>query len=390
MIYVPSSPSESINTMYQTDRRKQTLLLEGNQLTSEDILMEWKLLEEKELADKSRGMKFRLELFRFLADWFNDSEEMTVQTSGSTGEPKIIRVRKSHMMNSAIATCYQLRLAPGDRVLLCMSLQFIAAKMMVVRSLVAGLDLHLVPPSGYPLKDTDVHFRFAAMVPMQIHNSLQVSLERERLERIAVLLVGGSAVDPKLEKALQAFPNPVFATYGMAETLSHIALRRINGPEASEYFTLLPSVKVFLSEDQCLIIDAPLVCDHRLYTSDHAEMRGDGSFRILGRIDNVINTGGIKVQTETLEAFLSDFIDLPFAISSLPDEKFGEIIVLAVEGILDDALLTQTLHAENLPAHQFPKQIISLDRLPRTESGKVNRVTLRKLLQSNTLNLNTV
>jgi O-succinylbenzoic acid--CoA ligase len=294
------------------------------------------------------------------------------------------------MMNSAIATCYQLRLEPGDRVLLCMSLQFIAGKMMVVRSLVAGLDLHLVPPSGYPLKDTNIHFRFAAMVPMQIHNSLQVSLERERLERIAVLLVGGSAVDPKLEKALQVFPNPVFATYGMAETLSHIALRRINGPEASDYFTLLPAVKVFLSEDQCLIIDAPMVSDQRLYTSDHAEMRGDGSFRILGRIDNVINTGGIKVQTETLEAFLSDFIDLPFAISSLPDEKFGEIIVLAVEGILDDALLTQTLHAENLPAHQFPKQIISLDRLPRTESGKVNRTALRKLLQSNTLNLNTV
>ena len=376
--------------MYQTDRRKQTLLLEGIPLTSEDILMEWKLLEERDLADKSQDMKFRLELFRFLADWFNDSEEMTVQTSGSTGEPKLIRVRKSHMMNSAIATCYQLRLAPGDRVLLCMSLQFIAGKMMVVRSLVAGLDLHLVPPSGFPLKDTNVHFRFAAMVPMQIYNSLQVSLERERLERIAVLLVGGSAVDPKLETALKAFPNPVYASYGMAETLSHIALRRINGPEASDYFTLLPAVKVFLSEDQCLIIDAPMVSDHRLYTNDHAEMRGDGSFRILGRIDNVINTGGIKVQAETLEAFLSDFIDLPFAISSLPDEKFGEIIVLAVEGILDDALLTQTLHAENLPAHQFPKQIISLDRLPRTESGKVNRIALRNLLQSNTLNLNTV
>ena len=376
--------------MYQTDRRKQTLLLEGIPLTSEDILMEWKLLEERDLADKSQDMKFRLELFRFLADWFNDSEEMTVQTSGSTGEPKLIRVRKSHMMNSAIATCYQLRLAPGDRVLLCMSLQFIAGKMMVVRSLVAGLDLYLVPPSGYPLKDTNVHFRFAAMVPMQIYNSLQVSLERERLERIAVLLVGGSAVDPKLETALKAFPNPVFASYGMAETLSHIALRRINGPEASDYFTLLPAVKVFLSEDQCLIIDAPMVSDHRLYTNDHAEMRGDGSFRILGRIDNVINTGGIKVQAETLEAFLSDFIDLPFAISSLPDEKFGEIIVLAVEGILDDALLTQTLHAENLPAHLFPKQIISLDRLPRTESGKVNRIALRNLLQSNTLNLNTV
>jgi len=378
--------------MYQTDRRKQTMLLEGILLTPEDILMEWKLMEDKTLAtsDNLNELKFRLELFRFLADWFNDSEEMTVQTSGSTGEPKLIRVQKSQMMNSACATCYQLRLAPGDRVLLCMSLQFIAGKMMVIRALVAGLDLHLTAPSGYPLKDTNVHFRFAAMVPMQIYNSLQVSLERERLEQISVLLIGGSAVDPKLETALKSFPNPVYASYGMAETLSHIALRRINGPEASEYYTPLPSVKVFLSAENCLVIDAPLVSDHRLYTNDHADMLGDGSFRILGRIDNVINTGGIKVQTEALEAFLSDFIDLPFAISSLPDEKFGEIIVLVVEGILDDALLTQTLHAENLPAHQFPKQIISLDRLPRTESGKINRTAVRQLLQSNTLNLNTV
>ncbi|MCX6308276.1 MAG: AMP-binding protein [Bacteroidia bacterium] len=378
--------------MYQTDRRKQTLLLEGSLLSPSAALLEWKTLEDKALipSENTQESKFRLELFRFLADWFNDSEEMTVQTSGSTGEPKRIRVRKSQMMNSACATCYQLRLAPGDRILLCMSLQCIAGKMMVVRSLVAGLDLHLVPPSGYPLKDTNLKFRFAAMVPMQIYNSLQVSLERERLQNIAVLLVGGSAVDPKLETAMQAFPNSVYASYGMAETLSHIALRRINGPEASEYFTPLPSVTVFLSEEHCLNIDAPLVCDHRLYTTDQAEMLGDGSFRILGRIDNVINTGGIKVQIETLEAFLSDYIDLPFAVSSLPDEKFGEIIVLAVEGILDDALLTQTLHAENLPAHQFPKQIITLDRLPRTESGKINRTALREMLRSNTLNLNTI
>lgn len=378
--------------MYQTDRRKQTLLLEGKTLSPSGILMEWKLLEEKPLnpSENTQEKKFRLELFRFLADWFNDAEEMAVQTSGSSGEPKLIRVRKTQMMNSACATCYQLRLTPGDRILLCMSLQFIAAKMMVVRALVAGLNLHLVAPSGYPLKDTNLKFRFAAMVPMQIYNSMQVALERERLQQIAVLLVGGSAVDPKLEADLQAFPNPVYASYGMAETLSHIALRRINGPEASDYFTPLPSVSVFLSEEQCLIIDAPLVCEHRIYTSDKAEMRGDGSFRILGRTDNVINTGGIKVQIETLESFLSDFIDLPFAISSLPDEKFGEIIVLAVEGILDDALLTQTLHSENLPAHQFPKQIITLDRLPRTESGKINRAVLRDMLQSNTLKLNTI
>jgi o-succinylbenzoate---CoA ligase len=369
--------------MYQTDRKQQTILIEGKRLSPEDIRMQWKMLEDKKAAHAalSADDRFRLDLMHFLVDWFNDSEEMTVCTSGSTGAPKPMRVKKMQMMNSACTTCFHLRLQPGDKALLCMSLHFIAGKMMVVRALVAGLDLYPVIPSGYPLQNTGKTFRFAAMVPMQIFNSLQISLERERLQRIGALLVGGGAVDPKLEVALQHFPNPIYASYGMTETLSHIALRRINGTDASLHFTPLPSVTLSLSDEDCLIIDAPLVSDHRLYTNDIAEIFPDGSFCILGRKDNVINTGGIKVQAETLESFLRDFIDVPFVISSLPDEKFGEIIVLVVEQPIDEALLTQTLHAENLPAHQMPKHIWYIQNLPRTDSGKINRSELQKILR---------
>lgn len=347
--------------------------MEGIRYSKAELLQEWKLLES------SSSNPFRLELFRFLADWFNDSEEMTVQTSGSTGHPKSLRVLKTQMMNSACATCFYLRLQPMDKTLLCMSLNFIAGKMMVIRALVAGLDLYLSAPTGYPLQSTNTTFRFAAMVPLQLFNSLQVSIERERLRRINILLIGGGALDARLETTLQDFPHAIYASYGMSETLSHIALRRVNGPEATSWFTPMPSVHLALSTDQCLIVDAPLVSKERLYTNDIAELLADGRFRILGRKDNVINTGGIKVQAEVLESFLSDFMDVPFAITSCADEKFGEIIVLVVEEPIDEALLMQTLHAENLPAHQMPKEILQRT-LPRTESGKINRAALRNLI----------
>jgi o-succinylbenzoate---CoA ligase len=373
--------------MYQFDRSKQVLRLEGKLFTPAEIQMEWKRIEElaastERTTPHCAQIHCRLELFSFLVDWFNDSEEMTVQTSGSTGEPKPIRVRKSQMMDSARSTCELLSLKPRDSALLCVSISFIAGKMMVVRALVADLDLYLVLPNGYPLQHADRNYRFAAMVPMQIFNSLQIAEEREHLRRIGVVLIGGGSISSKLENALVDFPNAIYATYGMAETLSHIALRRINGSEASEYYTPLPNTKISLNEDGCLIIDAPMVNDYLLITNDRAEIRADGTFRILGRQDNVIITGGMKVQAEVLEEFLNDFIDQPFAVTSIPDDKFGEIIVLAVEGSINEALLAQTLHAENLPSHQFPKKIVQLEVLPRTESGKINRSELRQKVLS--------
>lgn len=371
--------------MYQTDRLKQILYLEGKAYLPDEIIFEWKRVEELALqTEKSTPhcsqIQSRLELFTFLKDWFNESEVMTVFTSGSTGAPKPIRVRKRQMIDSAISTCSLLDLKQGDKALLCLSVGFIAGKMMVIRALVAGLDLYPVLPNGYPLQYATRDYDFSAMVPMQLFNSLQLEDERDRLRKIGKLLIGGGPVSAKLEHALRDYPNPIYATYGMAETLSHVALRRINGAQASEYYTPLPNVRIKLNEDSCLIIDAPMVNDFLLITNDRAEIRPDGTFRILGRQDNVINTGGIKVQAESLEAFLSDFVEVPFAISSIPDDKFGEIVVLVVEGNIDAPLLNQTLHAENVPSHEFPKHIISLKALPRTDSGKVNRAALREKL----------
>ena len=216
-------------------------------------------------------------LEEFLEEWNTPSPYVHVQTSGSTGRPKPMLVEKRRMRASARITCDFLGLKPGDTALLCMSLDYIAGKMMVVRSLERGLKLITVEPSGHPLANSPLStlhspLDFAAMVPMQVYNSLQVPEERECLRQIRHLIIGGGAIDEAMEVVLKDFPNAVWSTYGMTETLSHIALRRLNGPEASEWYTPFSSVKVSLNEEHCLVIDAPEVCAEPLVTNDIAEL----------------------------------------------------------------------------------------------------------------------
>ena len=313
-------------------------------------------------------------MFLFLCDWFSTSSfSLKVKTSGSTGAPKEILVEKERMMQSAGLTCSFLGLQEGDTALLCMPLDYIAGKMVVVRALVAGLDLYPVPPSGNPLKDIGISFDFAAMIPLQVYNSLQSSEERKRLSKIKNLIIGGGAIDPLLENEIKPFSHNIYSTYGMTETLSHIALRKLNGDGASEYYKSFSSVSLSLSEDNALIIDAPLVAKERLYTNDIAEIKEDGSFRIIGRVDNIINSGGVKIQAEEVERLLKPYIYMSFAISSLSDAKFGEIVVLVVEGDIDEEL-----YKGKLPNYYMPKKIIKVNTIPLTETGKINRAELKK------------
>ena len=304
----------------------------------------------------------------FLEEWNNDSPFVHVQTSGSTGAPKPMLVEKQRMLNSARITCDFLGLHEGDTALLCMSLDYIAGKMMVVRAFERHLKLITVPPSGHPLGDGPC-YDFAAMVPMQVYNSLQVPEERERLKQIRHLIIGGGAIDETLAAELKTFPHHVWSTYGMTETLSHIALRRLNGPEASDWYTPFPSVKVSLNEEDCLVIDAPLVCPSRLVTNDIAEL-SEGRFRILGRKDNVICSGGIKIQIEQVERQLHPHLQVPFLITKRADAKFGEVVVLLTEGPLDEA---QQVCEKILSKYHQPKVYLHIDRIPLTETGKPAR-----------------
>lgn len=320
-------------------------------------------------------------LTQFLREWRDESPYLTVHTSGSTGTPKPIRVCKEQMMASARLTCSFLGLREGDKALLCMSLDYIAGKMMVVRSLVAGLDLVTVPPSGHPLKEVNTPLRFAAMIPMQVYNSLQVPQEKEKLMQIDHLIIGGGAIDTALAEALKEFPNHVWSTYGMTETLSHIALRRLNGRDASPYYTPFDNVRLSLSDEDTLVIDAPLVCNEILVTNDIAELLPDGRFRILGRKDNVINSGGIKIQIEQVEELLKQILRIPFAITSVPHPKFGEMVILLVEAKQPVPGLQQQIE-RLLPPYWQPKQIHYIDKVPQTGSGKTDRATAKKLAAS--------
>jgi len=285
-------------------------------------------------------------------------------------------VEKRRMMNSARITCDFLGLKPGDTALLCMSLDYIAGKMMVVRSIERNLKLITVEPSGHPLTE-DSKYDLVAMVPMQVYNSLQVPEEKERLMQIKHLIIGGGAIDESMEEELRDFPNAIWSTYGMTETLSHIALRRLNGKEASEWYEPFPSVKVRLNEEGCLVIDAPEVCEETLVTNDIAEIEASGRrFRILGRKDNVICSGGIKIRTEEVERTLKPYLDAPYMISKRPDPKFGEIVVLLTEGDISDA---REACERILPKYQQPKDYLRVDRIPLTETGKPARKEAEKL-----------
>ena len=350
----------------------------------------------------------------FLSEWNNDSDRVLVHTSGSTGKPKPMMVEKKRMLNSARITCDFLGLKPGDSALLCMSLDYIAGKMVVVRSIERHLHLISVSPSGHPLKDINLkdaneknangEITFAAMVPMQVYNTLQVPEERERLTHVRHLIIGGGAIDASLEKELRSLPGniAIWSTYGMTETLSHIALRRINGAEASEWYQPFDSVKISQTDEGCLVIDAHLVCAETLVTNDIVEIESyiynkvekhekveKLRFRIKGRKDNVICSGGIKIQIEEVEALLKPHLEKPFMIAKKKDEKFGEIAVLLTEDEdlkKVEATIRRLLSGKSddsnksseSKSHKYwiPREFRYVEHLPLTETGKPKRSIL--------------
>lgn len=333
----------------------------------------------------------------FLEEWRNGFARVLVHTSGSTGAPKPLWVDKRRMEASARITCSFLGLRPGDTALLCMPLDYIAGKMMVVRSLVCGLRLLCVEPAGHPLASlhdarcvidagpaacgADSGLALVAMVPLQVYNSLRVPEERERLMQIRHLIIGGGAIDDDMAAELRAFPNAVWSTYGMTETLSHIALRRLSGPEASEWYTPFDTVGVSLNADGCLVIDAPEVCETVLETNDRAEMAPDGRrFRIIGRLDNVICSGGVKVQIEEVERALRPHLPFPFVITRRKDAKFGEAVVLLMQS--GDVTAAQAVCRRVLPRYRQPRHYIPVAAIPTTETGKPARREAERMAES--------
>lgn len=323
----------------------------------------------------------------FSAEWHDESDRILVHTSGSTGAPKPLWVEKRRMETSARMTCDFLGLREGDTALLCMPLDFIAGKMMAVRAWVRGLRLTAVEPSSHPLCGfigKEEGFDFVAMVPYLVACSLQVEEEREQLRRIRHLIIGGGAVDEALERELCSFPNAVWSTYGMTETLSHVALRRLSGTEASDWYTPMEGVSVSLGDEECLRIDAPALCRETLQTNDIAVLHPDGRrFRILGRRDNVICSGGIKIQIEEVERLLRPHLNTPYLITRARENRLGETVVLLTES--RDLALVESVCERVLPKYWKPRHFITVDEIPLTATGKPDRNGADKLASQSVL-----
>ena len=321
------------------------------------------------------GKNDEVAIGKFILEWLDENDFITVKTSGSTGIPKEIKLQKNHVYNSAEATVNYFDLKENTKALLCLSSEYIAGKMMLVRAMIAGWNLYTISPEKRPLENSDENFDFTAMVPYQVFHSLA------HLHRVKKLIVGGGAVSSELEQRLQTVNTQVFATYGMTETISHIAIRPINGKDKSLIFSALPKVNFSQNESNCLQIHAPEISKEIVVTNDVVELISPTSFKFLGRIDNVINTGGAKVHPEIVEEKLSIHINQPFFITSEKDDALGERVILIIESEKQLQLEDFSQALQTLSVYEKPKKIYTTPQLIYTETGKVKRTKVLKLLK---------
>jgi len=329
-----------------------------------------------ELEKQSNQNSFDNDVSLFLKEWFSDSSFIETKTSGSTGKPKTIRLSKTSMIKSAQLTNRFFDLKKGDTVLLCLPVNFIAGKMMLVRSFEGQLKVKSVKPSLNPLKIIFDSIDFAAMTPMQVKTILMEN--PEKLSLIKTLIIGGAPVDYKLEKELKKYAVKCFSTFGMTETITHIAVKELN--KRNEYLAL-PTVTFQLSENNCLIINAPHITALPIQTNDIVNLTSSTSFVWKGRHDNVINTGGIKIFAEELEDQLFEYIpNNRFFITSEKDNLLGEKVILIIEGNKDSKLMT--LNFDKLSKYSIPKKIYFTPKFIESENGKILKQKIKAALNS--------
>ena len=322
-----------------------------------------------------QGDDFEVSMATFLEEWLNFNDYVEVQTSGSTGKPKRIKLLKAQMIHSAEATGAYFKVGEGTKALLCLSSDFIAGKMMLVRAMVLGWDLHVVAPDKDALVQYDNPYDFVALVPYQLYHSINA------LDKVKKLIVGGGILTKKMEEMLQDKSVEAFATYGMTETITHVAARRINGFAKSEVYHAFPNVKFSADDRGCLVISAPKIASEDIVTNDLVELTSPISFKWLGRADFVINSGGVKINPETVEKKLEPYFNIPFIISSEKDEALGEKLVLVVEDFTSQEKPNYSEIFSTLESYERPKKVYTLSQFPYTETGKVKRSQVKEVLQ---------
>lgn len=346
-----------------------------------------KIYSEKNLLNFAQELSnadtvFEQETGSFIVDFLDKKDTILVQTSGSTGTPKKIEVGKQQMLNSAEATGNFFDLPPKTTAILCMPVSYIAGKLMLVRAMHLGWQLDTYTPAGNPLKNVDKTYDFAAMTPFQVARSLK------NLYKIKKLIIGGGAIATSLRKKLQEVSTIIYETYGMTETLTHIAAKKVNHKQAKEEvpFTVLPNVEISQNKENCLCIYAPKVNPGKIQTTDVIELVDKQHFYWKGRADNVINSGGVKIHPEEVERKLSKILSRRFFIAGLPNQDLGEKVVLFMEGLPEkenkNNLENKIKELPSLKKYEIPKAIIWLKTFEETHTGKINRPkTIQKIEQ---------
>jgi O-succinylbenzoic acid--CoA ligase len=334
--------------------------LNGYHLTKEDLCrVAYSFIKEGEDYEQAVG--------EFLLDWFDDKSYVDMYTSGTTGTPKKIRIEKEAMIQSAIATGDFFELQAGNRVLHCLPTHFIAGKMMFVRSFVLGLDMDFAPPSSNPLEHNDELYDFAAMVPLQVKNAIK------KLTNIKKVIIGGVKINKPLELELEKLPIQIYETYGMTETITHIAAKKI-GEDA---FSTLPNVTVSVNENQCLVILAKNISNDTIETNDIVTLISDTQFVWLGRFDTIINSGGIKLIPEQIEDKLAALIPRRYFVNGEPDDILGERVVLYIEG---ETIPLEASVFNALDKYEKPKEIVFIPKFKETPTGKIMRAESKELV----------
>jgi O-succinylbenzoic acid--CoA ligase len=327
--------------------------LNGYHLNAKDLCrIAYSFIKEGDAYEQSIG--------EFFLDWFDKKDYIEMTTSGTTGLPKLVRLKKQAMIQSALATGDFFDLKPGDKALLCLPTQFIAGKMMLVRSLILGLELDVVSPSLHPLELNTTTYDFVAMVPLQVQNSIA------GLSKVSKLIIGGAKLDSALEEKLLPLKTEIYETYGMTETITHIAAKRLG----DSVFSILPNVKISQDDRQCLVINVATISDEPIVTNDLVELLNEQQFKFLGRIDNVINSGGVKLIPEQIEAKLIGKINSRFFVTGLPDTTLGEKLVLVIEGEKQDF---EPDFFDVLGKYEKPKEIVFVSKFKENENGKLLR-----------------
>ncbi len=314
------------------------------------------------------GEDHEKDLGSFLLDWLDDKETIQLTTSGTTGTPKVITIKKQSMVHSAIATGNYFNLHPQDKALLCLPARYIAGKMMIVRSMMLGLELDIMVPTSH-LDDLLPHknYDFVAIVPLQAENSL------EKLHQFRKIIIGGAKVSDDLANKLKEIKSDIYETYGMTETITHIAAKKVG----EDFFEVLEHVSISTDDRNCLVIDVPSISEDKVITNDIVQILNANQFKWIGRYDNVINSGGIKLFPEQIEAKLASKISNRFFIIGQPDDILGSRVILVIEG---EQFKINTTIFDTLEKFEKPKNVLFVPKFIETETKKVSRIKTLELL----------